>query len=324
MHILVIRLSALGDIVHSLPALTDLRRHLPEAQIDFAVDERFVELAQMHSHVDRVISLPLKRWKRNLAKTSTWQELRQTLRMLGSVHYDQVIDVHGVHKSAIVAWLTRTHLRSGPHPRYSVGWITSKIYQQHCNPPSWTPRTQWVRHIVGQAIGQPVEGPADFGLSMKWQGQASNTVAMVVNTAGSERLWVNAQWIELGRHLASRGLRMLFPWGNAAERQRAMDLVSAIGESHCDLGPTQSISEWALTLSQCRAVVGVDTGLLHIAAAAGVPCLGIFTTSSPELLISQQQHWVLTVGGPKQTPAIASQVCPAIDQLLSASAPSKT
>jgi heptosyltransferase I len=324
MHILVIRLSALGDIVHALPAVTDLRRHLPEARIDMAVDERFVELAQMHSHVDRVISLPLKRWKRTLTKRSTWQELQQTLQMLRSTHYDQVIDVHGVPKSAIVAWLACTDLRSGPDPRYAVGWLTAKLYQQHCNPPSWNPRTQWIRHIVGQAIGQPVEGPADFGLSMKWQGQNSHTVAMVVNTAGSERLWVDTQWIELGRHLASRGLRMLFPWGNAGERQRALELMSAIGESHCELGPTQSISEWTLTLSQCRAVVGVDTGLLHIAAAAGVPCLGIFTTSWPQLLISQNQDWVWTIGGPQEAPALASHACTAIDKLLATSAPRKT
>jgi heptosyltransferase-1 len=319
MRILVIRLSAMGDIVHALPAITDLRKALPQAHITLAVDERFVELAQMQAHADEVLSFPLKRWKRAFLRKSTWRELLQTLKRYREVHYDHVIDVHGVPKSAIVAWLAKASLRSGPDSQYSVGWLPRLIYQQACHPASWTPRTQWVRHIAAQSIGRAMEGPADFGLKLAWQGQTSSTIALVVNTAGAERLWKEAHWIELGQLIAKRGLRMLLPWGNAAERERVTRLIEAIGPAHCEIGPQQSLPAWAATLSLCRAVIGVDTGLLHIAAAIGVPCLGLFTTSDPRLLISQRQEWVKALGGPQSPQAMPQDACLAFDELLIAS-----
>lgn len=320
MRILLLRLSALGDIVHSLPAVTDLRRALPNAVIDLGVDERFVDLAQMQSHADHVISFPIKRWRGTWTKRSTWQELKKTLINYRSTHYDLVIDVHGVSKSSIVAWLARSSLISGPDAHYSVGWLPKRIYQQTCHPPSWTPRTQWVRHIVAQALGRSVQGPADFGLKLQWCGQRSETAALVINTAGAQRLWDDAQWIELGRLLAQRAMTILLPWGNASERERVLRVIDAIGAEHCQLGATQSIKDWAQSLSQVRIVVGVDTGLLHIAAAVGVPCVGIFTSSDPRLLISQRQEWVRTLGGPGQPRASAGLALTAVQELLTASA----
>lgn len=321
MRILLIRLSALGDIVHTLPAVTDLRRALPDAVIELGVDERFVDLAKMQSHADHVISFPLNRWRRNWTQMATWRELRRTLKSYRSAHYDLVIDVHGVSKSSIVAWLAKSSLISGPDAHYSVGWLPRRIYHKPCHPPGWNPRTQWVRHIVAQAIGRPFHGPADFGLKLQWQGHDCHTAVLVINTAGSERLWSDDQWVDLGRRLAQRAMTMLLPWGNFDERERVQRVIEGIGAEHCQLGTTQSIQAWAHTMSQSRVVVGVDTGLLHIAAAAGVPCLGVFTTSDPQLLVSQRQEWVRTLGGPQQQAASATLALTAVQELLAASAP---
>lgn len=298
MHILVIRLSALGDIVHALPALTDLRRALPQATIDFAVDERFVELAELHKHVDRVLSFPLKRWKKHIGRLQTWREVFSTVQSFRKTKYDCVIDVHGVDKSAIVAWLARADRIAGPDESYSPDWLPPRIYSRLCKPDSWTPRTQWVRQIAAQALDLSISGSADFGLRSEWMLKPQAPVVLVTNTAGPERLWDQEEWVALGRQLIAANLRLVFPWGNAAERGRVDAILSELGSSNCLAGPAQSIRDWARDLAQARLVVGVDTGLLHIAAASGTPCVGIFTNSDPGLLISQNQQWTATAGGP--------------------------
>lgn len=316
MRILVIRLSALGDIVHALPALTDLRRALPDATIDFAVDERFVDIARLHGHVDRVLSIPLKRWKRNVWRRQTWAELRATVRSFRSVHYDRVIDVHGVTKSAVLCWLASSDFRAGPDSTFSPDWLPPKIYNHPCRPDGWTPRTQWIRQIAAQAMGLSLAGPADFGLRLQWQPSQTGPIVLVTNTAGPERMWSHEQWLALAGQLASRSYRLILSWGTPQERERVDRIIKALDDPHCVAGPTQSIGAWAGDLSRARLVVGVDTGLLHIAAALGTPCVGIFTHSDPALLISQNPAWRATVGGPGLPWPTADQALQAIDQVL--------
>lgn len=317
MHILVIRLSALGDIVHSLPALTDLRRHLPEAQIDFAVDERFVELAQMHSHVDRVISLPLKRWKRNLAKRSTWQELRQTLRMLRSAHYDHVIDLHGLNKSAIVAWLSRSPDRVGPAAAYCSEWLAPRLYHRYCNPSeAWLPVPR-MRGVVAAALGHTNPGPLDYGLTHTWAGRASGEVVLIHSTSASDKLWPEEHWITIGRQLIAQGMTPVLPWGNDSEKERSVRLAQAMGTAAL-VPPRRTISQWTQVISRSALVVGVDTGLTHLAAAAGVPCLAIFAATGSKLFAPQNPDLAIALGGSGQAAALQA-VQDSIESLRTAS-----
>lgn len=321
MRILVIRLSALGDIVHALPALTDLRRAFPQATIDFAVDERFVDIARLHGHVDQVLSFPLKRWKRNIGRLQTWRELCSTLRSFRSTRYDRVIDVHGITKSAVLCWLASSDFRAGPDGTYSPDWLPPKIYNYPCRPESWTPRTQWIRQIAAQAMQLDIKGPADFGLRLQWRPSRAGSIVLVTNTAGSERMWSHDKWLGLARQLCEMPYPMILPWGTPQERERVDRIINELGHRNCVAGPTQSIGAWAADLSQARLVVGVDTGLLHIAAALGTPCVGIFTHSDPTLLISQNPAWRATVGGPGLPPPSSDQALRAVTEVLRLSDP---
>ncbi len=317
MHVLLIRLSALGDIVHALPAVTDLRRHWPTARIDMAVDERFVDIPGLHSGVDRVIPIALKRWKKSLARPSTWLELRQTFSQLRSQGYDQVIDLHGLNKSAIVAWLARSPDRVGPAAAYCGEWLAPRLYHRHCNQSeAWQP-VQRMRGVVAAALGRPTAGPPDYGLTHTWAGQASNEVMLIHSTSANDKLWPEENWIAIGRHLIAQGMAPVLPWGSASEQDRSNRLAQAMGAA-ASVPPRRTISEWAQVISRSALVVGVDTGLTHLAAAAGVPCLALFAATGSELFTPQHPDLAIALGGNGQS-ATLTATQDGIESLLKAS-----
>lgn len=303
MHILVIRLSALGDIVHALPALTDLRRALPQATIDFAVDERFVDIARLHNGINQILPIALKRWKRQLASASTWRELAQTLKSLRSKHYDLVLDLHGLNKSALVALAARAELKIGPDPRFCGEWLAPKIYHRYCSTEGSIQPVPRMRAFVANALGLTEPNPASYGLRHAWQGPSAHQVLLVHSSSAADKLWPEPHWIELGQMLIKLGLQPVLPWGSPAERERSERLVQAMGAA-AQLAPQRTILEWAACFGHSRMVIGVDTGLTHLAAACGVPCVALFSATGADLFAPQETQRALALGDLHRPPTL--------------------
>lgn len=314
MRILVIRLSALGDIVHALPALTDLRRALPEAQVDFAVDERFVDVARLHGGINQVVPIPLKRWKRKLGSAATWRELGQTIGALRRERYDLVLDLHGLNKSALVALAARTALRIGPDPRFCGEWLGPRVYHRYCTTQGSITPVPRMRAFVADALGQASQAAASYGLRHAWLGPSSEQVLLIHSTSAADKLWPDPHWIALGQMLISQGLEPLLPWGSASERERSERLAQAMGAA-ARVAPQKTILEWAAHFSQTRMVVGVDTGLTHLAAACGVPCIAIFCATGAGLFAPQETQRALALGDLNQPPALETVILGAQDLL---------
>lgn len=314
-RVLVIRLSALGDVVQALPALTDLRRAFPLARIDVATDERFADIPALHSGVDRVIGIALKRWKRSLFQRQTWQELRAALRSLRAERYELVLDLHGLNKSAIVARLARAKHRLGPGAAHCGEPLAPRLYGRTLNPPLDLAPVPRMRELAALASGHPLCEPPDYGLRVHWTGQASDQVVLLHGTSATHKQWAESNWVALGQDLAAQGMRLLLPWGGADEHARALRLAEGIGAAHCQVGSAQTVAEWARQLAGCRLVVGLDTGLTHLAAAAGVPCLALFVTTNPVLFAPQCPPRATSLGGSGLAPALAD-VQAAARQLL--------
>lgn len=319
MRILVVRLSALGDIVQALPALTDLRLAHPQALIEVATDERFADVPLLHAGVDRVIPLALKRWKNGLRRLQTWRELVSAVRALRAHRYDLVVDLQGLNKSAIVTWLARSKHTAGPSVNFCGEALAPRLYDQALDPPYTREPVPRMKMFMAHALGRPLQPGMDYGMKARWAGPGSRQVALIHSASTQDKLWPEAHWVALGRDLVAQGLEPVLLWGSQAELERAQRLAQGVGQAHCQIGVRQSLGQWATDLSRCRLVVGLDTGLTHLAAAAGVPCLALFVVTGPSLFAPQQPAYGATLGGLGVVPEL-SQVQAQVRQLLQASA----
>ena len=289
-RILFVKTSSLGDVVHNCPAVTDVARCIPDAVIDWVVEEAFVEVAGMHPHVRRVIPLAIRRWRGSLLAAATWSELSAFRTALRNEHYDAVIDSQGLLKSALVAAqaLGRRHGFDRASARepfaarfYNVGHaVRGNLHAVDRN-----------RELAAAALGYRVTGPCEYGLRVAQAGPpiavpsaavASNPyVLFFTMTSRDDKLWPEENWRALGNALANRGLACVLPWGTEEERRRCTRIATAIPGAV--VPHRMPLAEIARLARGARCVVGVDTGLAHLAAALEVPVVGLYCNSDPAL-----------------------------------------
>ena len=285
MKVLVVKLSSLGDVVHAMPAVQDIRSALPHARIDWVVERAFAPLVRRCEGVERVIGCELRRWRKSPfgAQTrSQWRDFREELR---SQAYDAVIDLQGLTKSALVA---RVASLADGGKRFALANQTDGS--------SYEAPTRWVadvavrvephvhaiersRLLCGQALGYEVPGRLQFGLraadSIGAGDFARRCVALVHGTSREDKLWPEAHWRELGQRLVADGLTVGLPHGSDAERERAERLAQSLGEG-AQVWPRLDLGQLTDRLSMCAGVVGVDSGLSHVAVALDLPHVQIY------------------------------------------------
>jgi heptosyltransferase I len=273
-------MSSLGDIIHTFPAVTDLRRALPDAALDWVVEEAYVPLAAMHPGVTRILPLALRRWRGQLGSARAWREAAAFRRSLRERAYDAILDTQGLLKSAAVAALAR-----GPTHGFGRGTarepLAARTYDTTYEFAASDHKVERYRKVAAQALGY-TPGWLDYGIVTPPAPPAApkqDYCVLLHSTARAAKLWSDAGWIELGRHLAARGLACVLPWGDEAERARAGRLAAAIPRA---LVPSRlPLAEACGLIGHARLVVGVDTGLMHLAAALRVPVIGVFCDSEP-------------------------------------------
>ena len=283
-RVLFVKLSSLGDVVHNFPAVTDLARRLPGAHIAWAVEEAYAELVRLHPAVSEAIPVGLRRWRRQWVRPSSWSQMSAAKRALGAGAWDYVVDTQGLVKSATVArWAG--HPRFGPDGASAREAVAARSYDVKVRVPRAMHAVERNRLLVAQVFGYALSSPPDYGIAapalpLDWA--PSTPYVVLLHAASHERKrWPQARWIELGRHLASRGFVAVLPGGSDAERATAARLAQAIPDAVA--APPLSLPQAASLLGHASAVCGVDTGLTHLAAALGVPTIGLYVATRPEL-----------------------------------------
>lgn len=279
--VLLVRLSSLGDIIHTFPAVTDLRRHVPGITIDWVVEEAYVDLVQLHPMIDGVIPIALRRWRRASHASATWREVAAARRKLARVPYDAIIDTQGLVKSALVAKLARGPLH-GFGPDTARERFASRFYRDKYEFAASDHKIYRYRALAARALGYAVPAVIDYGLTAPPPPSFTPARAFCVfahATARAAKLWQESSWIALGQALAKRGLVCVLPWGSDDEKARAARIVAAVPGAV--LAPRMSIGEAAGLLARAAAVIGLDTGFTHLAAALKVPVVGVFCDSEP-------------------------------------------
>ena len=283
---LVIKTSSLGDVIHMLPALSDAQRVYPTIHVDWLVEEPFAEIPRWHTAVNQVIPVALRRWRKQVAQRQTWRDIAQLKQILQQQTYAQIIDSQGLVKSAWLGLWAKGE-RWG-YDKQSIreplaSWFYHKrahiSYQQHAVTRN--------RLLMAQALGYSVEDlPLDYGLSQTSFAFASDNlpspyIVVLHATSRANKEWGENQWQQLGQHVAAQGYHLLLPWGNPAEQQRAQRLAKVISQAH--VLPRYGLTELAGILQHAQAVIGVDTGLMHLAVALAKPCLALYPSTSPAL-----------------------------------------
>ena len=317
MRILLVKTSSLGDVVHNLPVASDIRRALPAARIDWLVEEAFVDLPRLHPAVDRVIPVALRRWRKAPCSARVRGEFAAFRTALRAVDYDLVLDTQGLLKSALLARQAR--LAPGGR-RFGHRWTSAReplaalFYQASAGMPRTLHAVARNRGLASAALGFVPALGIDYGLDcppLEAGWIAAGRVAVLLSaTSRDDKLWPEAHWIALGRRLAEQGLFCILPAGNAAELARAERIAAALPGAI--VPPPLGIAELARLFVRAERVVGVDTGLTHLAAALDKPTVALFTASNPALtgvLAGPAAH---NLGGIGQ--------CPGVDEVLAVAA----
>lgn len=297
MRILIVKLSSLGDVVHAMPAVQDLRQAFPDAQVDWVVERAFAPLVARCEGVRRVIACDLRRWRKSPLAQRTRQEWRAFKAELRREAYDAVIDLQGLTKSALVSWLARTAPRGR---RYSLANQTEGSSFEA--PARWVAdvaieiephvhAVQRSRILCAAAFKYEVPAPLRFGLvpgvlgavrpSVATSGFGVNpfvprtpVVVLVHGTSRADKQWPVASWVALGKRLNHQGFTVALAHGSAEEKATSQAIAAQLDDAW--IWPSMGLDALTDTMARCAGVVGVDSGLSHIAVALGLPHVQIY------------------------------------------------
>ncbi len=291
-RILLIKTSSLGDVIHNLPVVTDIRARFPNAQIDWVVEESFADIPRMHSAVNQVMTVAMRRWRQHLFSQITWSEISAFKNALSQNAYDAVIDTQGLLKSALIT-RNANGVKHG-YDKHSIreplaSWFYNQTYtisyQQHAVVRN--------RTLAALSLGYapPIDAP-DYGISAK--NTKNNTSGSLIDiglqgdyiialhgTSRDSKLWPVQCWAELGTQLARQNFNLALPWANEVEFSRAKEIAQQL--QNATVLPKLSIAQLASVIANAKAAIGVDTGLSHLAAALNKPIVAIYTDTNPAL-----------------------------------------
>ena len=305
MRILLVKTSSLGDVIHNLPVVSDIGRHFPTATVDWCVEEGFVSIPRLHPRVGDVIPVAVRRWRKAPFAAATWQEVRAVRARLRAAAYDAVIDTQGLLKSALVARWTGCPV-AGYAADSAREPLAARCYARRFPVARDLHAVERNRRLAAAALDYALEAPLDYGIAaapakFAWL-PARPYVVLLTATSRDDKLWPEAHWVELGQGLQRLGWRAVLPAGSPRERERAARLAAAIPGAVA--APSLLIPALAELLAGSRAVIGVDTGLTHLATALNVPTVALYTATDPGLTGVLGSGFFRNLGGKAQVPTV--------------------
>ena len=281
-------------MVHNCPAVSDAARKIPAAEIDWVVEAPFAGVAAMHPAVRRVIPVRMREWRRRWWRGGTWRELAAFRETLRAERYDAIVDTQSLLKSALIAsWTLGT--RHGMDRASAREPLAASFYDRRHPVPRGAHAVERNRVLTAAALGYELDLALDYGLAA--EGDEERYAVLLTMTSRDDKLWPEERWIETARAL---GMRAVLPWGSETERVRANRIASAVGG---EVPQRMTLEQLARLFARAHAVIGVDTGLTHLAAAVGARTVGIYCGSDPALTGIYGAARATNVGAPGRSPA---------------------
>jgi heptosyltransferase-1 len=312
MRILLVKTSSLGDVIHNLPVVSDLRRIFPEARIDWCVEEAFAEIPRLHPDIEEVIPVAVRRWRRTLMQRATWREIGEFRQRLRRTAYDAIIDTQGLLKSGLIARQARGR-RYGYAAEVAREAQAARFYDATFVIPRNVHAVERNRWLAAAALDYPVDLPLDYGIKapiveLPWL-TGERHALLLTATSRDDKLWDEANWIAVARELSGRGFIPVLPSGSAPERQRAERIAAAVPGAV--VAPALGLRALAGLMGRAQLAIGVDTGLVHLATALGLPTIALYAASDPALTGVYGSGFFRNLGARGRAPTTA-QVLPVL------------
>lgn len=307
MKVLIVKTTSMGDVVHASSVVSDIRKNFPRSEIDWLVEDSFADIPRAIAGVNEVIECSVRKWRKNLFSKTVRSEISALRKRLSAKHYDCVIDLQGLIKSALLAVSAGVPV-SGYDASSIKEPVASLFYKKKYSVGKTLSAVQRCRALTALSLGYevPQDAPAfDFALNVKasLKETEGDEVIFFCNTSRETKLWPEQRWIELGRQLISEGEKILFVWGLPSEKERVTRLANALGAGASVL-EKMSIGALMKKTALCKAAVGVDTGMTHLASVLGVPTVGIFCDYPVELVPLEGGGKKKALGGVGCSPSV--------------------
>lgn len=315
--ILLVRTSSMGDLIHTLPAINDLANMRPEIKLSWLCEEAFADIARLHPFVQSVVPMAFRRWRKTWWQKNTRNEYKALTQHLKQSHFDAALDAQGLIKSAYFARLAGAPVW-GLDKSSAREPFASKFYQKRLNVPKGQMAVMRNRQLFAAAFDYKLPESMAFGAEVP----AGVTLDFVTKpyvvflhaTSRDSKLWLESSWRKLAHLVHEKlGTNIYLPWGNDVELKRAKRLAEGLDFVH--VAPKLSLLQGACLLQDASAVVGVDTGLLHLANAFDVPLIGIYTDTHPHLTGVIESARAKNLGGAGVVPSV-DEVWTTLNQVL--------
>jgi heptosyltransferase-1 len=308
LRILLIKMSSMGDVFHTFPALSDALAANPNLKVDWVVEKAFAEIPSWHPAVDKVYPIELRKWRKSLFTRETRAAIKTFFEQVNQTHYDLVLDAQGLYKSVWVGRRVQARM-AGFDFKSAREPLASLFYDYKCRVPKEQHAILRLRQLFAQALGYKLADDAPIAYDLDTQAWSKPDVLPQVfhqarylvclhGTTWETKYWPEEYWIELLEKTQQAGFKVVLPWGSDEERERALRLRAAVSgaEENQQAGSASaspavwvpermlSLNEMARTLKHAAGVVSVDTGLSHVAAALEVPMVVLYRVTDPKLV----------------------------------------
>ncbi|QIR25487.1 lipopolysaccharide heptosyltransferase RfaC [Kluyvera genomosp. 3] len=287
MRVLIVKTSSMGDVLHTLPALTDAMHAIPDIRFDWVVEEGFAQIPSWHEAVDRVIPVAIRRWRKAWFSAPIKAERKAFRDAIQAVKYDAIIDAQGLVKSAALVTRLAHGIKHGMDWSSAREPLASLFYNRRHHIAKQQHAVERTRELFAKSLGYTKpETQGDYAIAQHFVGALTPAEApycvFLHATTRDDKHWPEENWRELIRLLGERGLRIKLPWGAPHEEARAKRLAE--GFDYVEVLPRLSLEKVAHVLAGAEFVVSVDTGLSHLTAALDRPNITLYGPTDPGLI----------------------------------------
>lgn len=298
MRILIVKTSSMGDVIHTLPAITELGDKIKDITIDWVVEDSFIDIPKYHKYINKIIPVATRKWRKNLFCKKNRNEIKSFLQNLRSEYYDYVIDAQGLLKSVLISKFARAKLSHGLDAMSARGKYIDWLYDRTYNVKRNMHAIYRLKLLFAKIFNYQADlEKINYGLDLLNQTKSNLNdffttpyLVFLHCTTWESKKWPKEHWLDLTELAIKSGYNVLFNSGNPEEYHVAQQFVGGLSEkiysnnhSRALAMPPQSIENLMKIISNSQAVVSVDTGLGHLAAALDKPGVGLFGATDPAL-----------------------------------------